>query len=223
MQENNLKEILDYNEQFVENKEYEKYQSTKTPDRKIAILTCMDTRLVELLPQAMNIKNGDAKIIKNAGGIVVHPFGSVMRSLIIAIYKLGVKEIYVIPHYDCGVCKMDTSNIKELMKERGIKERDIEIVENSGVDIEKWLHGFDDINESLEKSVTVIRNHPLMPKEIPVHGLIIDPVTGKLDLKIDGWENRSYDNKNVFKSGRIEKFASMLKNLISRKKNWHLK
>lgn len=189
MQKDNLKEILNYNGNFVKNREYEKYQTSKAPDMKIAILTCMDTRLVELLPQAMNIKNGDAKIIKNAGGIVTHPFGSVMRSLIVAVYKLGVKEIYVIPHYDCGVCKMDTSNIKELMKKKGVVERDIQIVENSGVDIEKWLHGFDDINDSLEKSVSVIKNHPLMPRDIPVHGLVIDPITGKLDLKIDGWKN----------------------------------
>lgn len=189
MQQDNLKEIMEHNKKFVENKEYTPFETSKSPDRKIAILTCMDTRLIELLPQALNIKNGDAKIIKNAGGIVTHPFGSVMRSLIVGVYKLGIKEIYVIPHYDCGVCNMDTSNIKDLMKEKGVSERDIQIVENSGVNIENWLHGFDDINESLAKSVSLIKNHPLMPRDIPVHGMIIDPQTGRIDLKIDGWEN----------------------------------
>jgi len=52
----------------VENKEYEKYKATKKPEKKLVILSCMDTRLTELLPKAMNIKNGDAKIIKKCWG-----------------------------------------------------------------------------------------------------------------------------------------------------------
>ena len=62
------------------------------PDKKLAILTCMDTRLIELLPAALGIKNGDAKIIKNAGGTMVHPYGSVVRSLLVGILELGVQR-----------------------------------------------------------------------------------------------------------------------------------
>ena len=62
-----IEQMLEYNKKFVENKEYEKYATTKYPDKKIAIVTCMDTRLVELLPAALGIKNGDVKLIKNAG------------------------------------------------------------------------------------------------------------------------------------------------------------
>ncbi len=62
-----LEEILEFNKSFVENKEYEKYKATKKPEKKLVILSCMDTRLTELLPKAMNIKNGDAKIIKMLG------------------------------------------------------------------------------------------------------------------------------------------------------------
>ena len=93
-----IEDILKYNKQFVENKGYEKYITNKYPDKKIAILSCMDTRLTELLPAALGIKNGDVKMIKNAGGIISHPFGSVIRSLMVAIYELGVKEVMVIAH-----------------------------------------------------------------------------------------------------------------------------
>ena len=62
----------------------------------------MDTRLIELLPAALGIRNGDAKIIKNAGGVITHPYGSVMRSLLVAILELGVEEVMVIGHTDCG-------------------------------------------------------------------------------------------------------------------------
>ena len=64
-----LEEMLAYNTQFVEKKEYEQYATDKYPAKKLAVLTCMDTRLTTLLPAALGLKNGDAKIIKNAGKI----------------------------------------------------------------------------------------------------------------------------------------------------------
>ena len=97
-----IDEILAYNKQFVEKKGYEEYITNKYPDKKIAILSCMDTRLTALLPAALGIKNGDVKMIKNAGGVITHPFGSAMRSLMVAIYELGVEEIMIIGHTDCG-------------------------------------------------------------------------------------------------------------------------
>lgn len=65
-----IEEIMEYNHKFVENRGYEPYLTSKYPDKKLAILTCMDTRLIELLPAALGIRNGDAKVIKNAGGVV---------------------------------------------------------------------------------------------------------------------------------------------------------
>lgn len=54
-----IDDILEYNRRFVEERGYERYITSKYPDRKIAIVTCMDTRLVELLPAALGVKNGD--------------------------------------------------------------------------------------------------------------------------------------------------------------------
>ncbi|MDO4172310.1 MAG: hypothetical protein Q4D28_06370, partial [Prevotellaceae bacterium] len=88
-QRTDLEEMLEYNRQFVASRAYEKYVTSKYPDKKIAIVTCMDTRLVKLLPAALGIKNGDVKIIKNAGGTITNPFDSTMRSLLVAIYEHG--------------------------------------------------------------------------------------------------------------------------------------
>ena len=71
----------------------------------------MDTRLTELLPKAMNLKNGDAKIIKSAGAVVTHPFGGIMRSLIVAVYELQADEVYIVGHHDCGMSSVDTMRI----------------------------------------------------------------------------------------------------------------
>ena len=78
-------------------KGYETYLTDKYPDKKLAVLSCMDTRLTELLPAALGLKNGDAKIIKNAGGLVISAFDSAMHSLIVAIYELGMGG-----DYGCG-------------------------------------------------------------------------------------------------------------------------
>ena len=103
-----IEEMLAYNREFVRSKGYEKFQTSKYPDKKIAILTCMDTRLVELLPAALGIRNGDVKLIKNAGGMITGPFDSAERSLLVGIIELGVEEVMVIGHTDCGVYRKTT-------------------------------------------------------------------------------------------------------------------
>lgn len=140
----------------------------------------MDTRLTQLLPAALGIKNGDAKIIKNAGGIISHPFGSAMRSLLIGIYELGVDEILVIGHTDCGARYTDSQGMIQKMKARGVEQRNIDLIKYYGIDFETWLGGFLDLDQSITKSVDIIRNHPLVPDTIKVYGLVIDSVTGAL-------------------------------------------
>lgn len=183
-----LDEILQYNKDFVSERKYEEYTTTKFPNKKMVILTCMDTRLLELLPKALNVGNGDVKLVKDAGALVSHPFGSIMRSLLIAVYQLQADEILVIGHYDCGMSGMKAEDMIASMKERGIKEETLETLIYSGIDVNKWLHGFDDVSESVKHSVEMIRKHPLIAKDIPVHGLVIDPATGKLDLISNGYE-----------------------------------
>lgn len=184
--ETSLNEILNFNESFVKFKQYEPFITSKFPDKKAVILTCMDTRLVELLPKAMNMRNGDAKIVKSAGALVSHPFGAIMRSLLVAVYELQADEVYVIGHYDCGMSSIDPEQMIHHMIERGVNEDIINNVKYSGIDLVEWLRGFGDVSTSVLKSVDIIRNHPLMPKGTPVHGLVIDPNTGKLDLLTDG-------------------------------------
>ena len=175
-----IDDILQYNKAFVENKGYEKYITTKFPEKKVAIVSCMDTRLTELLPASMGLKNGDAKLIKNAGGIISHPFGSAMRSLLIAIYELNVKEILVIGHTDCGARRTDSKKMLLKMKDHGITQNNIDMVKYCGIDFDSWLGGFVDLDESIKKSVDLIRKHPLVPEAVLVYGLVIDSVTGEL-------------------------------------------
>ena len=94
----NIDQILAYNRKYVASKGYEKHLTDKYPNKKLAVLSCMDTRLSVLLQDALGLKNGDAKIIKNAGAVIPSPWDSAMRSLIVAVYELGVTEIMVVAH-----------------------------------------------------------------------------------------------------------------------------
>lgn len=184
---NTLQDMLEFNEQFVDNKEYEPFQADKYPKKKLVIVSCMDTRLVELLPRALNLSNGDVKIIKVAGAIVAHPFGSTMRSILVAVYALQADEVCVIGHHDCGMTGLKTENIIQQMKERGISEQTLDGVKYFGIDLDKWLHGFSNVEDSVRESVNIIKNHPLLPRDVPVHGLVMDPHTGKVDCVEEGY------------------------------------
>lgn len=183
-----LEEMLVHNGEFVDQRSYEALQTDKFPEKGLVILSCMDARLVELLPRALGIRNGDAKLIKNAGALVTSPWGSVMRSLLVAVYSLGAKEILIVGHHDCGMSNLQSNDILKLVRERGITSDTIATLRYAGIDLEGWLKGFDNVEDSVRVTVKTVRNHPLLPKDIPVHGLIIDPSTGKLDLVIDGYQ-----------------------------------
>lgn len=175
-----IEEILKHNKQFVESKGYERFITSKYPDKKIAIVTCMDTRLVELLPAALGYKNGDVKIIKNAGGVITNPFDSTVRSILVAVYELGVEEIMVIGHTGCGVQGMDAEEMLHLMRERGISEEHISLMMHCGIDLKSWLHGFEDTDEAINETVDLIAKHPLIPSDVVVKGYVIDTITGEL-------------------------------------------
>ncbi len=181
-----LSEILTYNQHFVETGEYEKYFTNKYPGRELAILSCMDARIIELLPNALGLKNGDAKLIKNAGALVTHPWGSVMRSLLVAVFELKVKEIMVIAHHDCGMRGLNAEEFLQRVHDSNIPDDRIETLRNAGIDLDGWLTGFNDVEDSVRHTVELIRKHPLMPDNIAIHGLVIHPTTGKLNLIVDG-------------------------------------
>ena len=176
-----IDQILAFNKQFVDGEHYKSYSATKIPSKKIAILACMDARMTELLPAALNLKNGEAKIIKNAGAVITHPFGSVMRSLLVAVYELGVEDIMIIGHYDCGVQGLEAPKLIKKMTSRGISQDKIDFVSSCGINVKQWLTGFEKIEDSVVETVKLVKGHPLMPADVRVHGFVIDPASGRLD------------------------------------------
>lgn len=172
-----IDKVLAFNREFVAAKGYEKHVTDKFPKKNLAVLSCMDTRLSVLLQEALGLGNGDAKVIKNAGAVIPSPWDSAMRSLIVAIYELGVTEIMVVAHSNCGACHMSFHHFEEEMLKRGIPEAELH---RSDIDLNDWLEGFHDTEKSVKSTVSAILEHPLIPSDISVRGFIIDSVTGEL-------------------------------------------
>jgi len=177
-----LDNILSVNEKFVRPGAFPPLP--KNPKKQFAIFTCMDTRLVDFLEPAMGIKRGDAKVIKNAGNTVVDPNGGVIRSLVAAVFLLGVEEIFVIGHKDCGMASVDADKLKEMMVARGI---DPEAIETLVPDLGQWMGAFACPEENVERVTSIIRSSPLIPKDVPIHGLIFCPNDGQLEVIVRGY------------------------------------
>ncbi len=182
-----VSEIIQHNQTFVARGDYEVFRTSMFPDKRLVILTCMDTRLTELLPRAMNLRNGDAKIIKNAGAIVSHPFGSVMRSILVAVYELEATEVMVVGHHCCGMAGLSCARVLEKARRRNVSEQTLQTLRNAGINLDSWLRGFDQVETGVRESVEMIRNHPLLPNDVSVHGMLIHPDTGKLDVLTEGY------------------------------------
>lgn len=179
-----LDEIMIANRNFLDQHKMESLSRVpKLPKRKVAIFTCMDTRLVELLEPAMGLCRGDAHVIKNAGNTIVDPTGAVIRSLVVSIYILGVEEILVVGHRDCGMAQVHIDDLEDAMLRRGVPLQAIAEVQG----LRDWVGAFADPSENVRRVTDLIRESPLIPHDVPVHGLIVEPNRGALTVLSNGY------------------------------------
>src|SRR5699024_11656372 len=85
-------------------------------------------------------------------------------------------------HDDCGMCNVHTDDLVKNMKEKVINEETLNAIDYAGIDVHQEFHGFETVEDSIKQSVDITRNHPLLPDYVKVHGLVIDPNTGKVDV-----------------------------------------
>ena len=152
------------------------------PARHLAILTCMDARLDPA--KFAGLSEGDAHIIRNAGG---RASDDAIRSLVISCKLLGTREWLVIHHTECGMLTFTDEIMRGLLaKSLKTASFDGNSWKDTGAgpgstegDFIDWLT-FRDQNQSVVADVRRIRNHPLVPREIPIHGYVYDVHTGRL-------------------------------------------
>jgi carbonic anhydrase len=132
------------------------------PRRKVAVLACMDTR-IDLFPM-LGIERGDAHIIRNAGGLVTD---DAIRSLSASQRLLGTEEVVVVMHDGCGLHGASEDEFAETLASDGV--------------LPSWrLGAFDDVEQTLRRSLARLRSAPELPARDRVRGLVFDPETGEL-------------------------------------------
>jgi carbonic anhydrase len=157
-------EVLSANEEYARN--FKLGSLSIPPARHLAIVACMDARLT--VEQFSGLKTGDAHIIRNAGGVVTD---DVIRSLLISHYLLGTNEWIIVEHTGCGMLTFkDEDLLARLEKETGAVAH-----------APSHFHTFSDLETNLRRQIAKVRDHPWVPKEIPVRGFIYDVSTGRLN------------------------------------------
>lgn len=136
-----------------------------TPRLALAILTCMDARIVP--HRLLGLEEGDAHVIRNAGG---RASGDALRSLILSSRLLGTREILIIQHTRCGIMGLDQEGLRrDLQRDTGVDASDLDFL------------SFDDLEESVRCDVERVRSSPFIVRDASVHGFVYDVVSGRLE------------------------------------------
>ena len=178
---NVVKEVLAANQQYASSFG-DKGKLPMPPGRHFAILTCMDARLDPA--QYAGLAEGDAHVIRNAGG---RASDDAIRSLVISYKLLGTREWFVIHHTDCGMQTFTDDIMRQLLRS-SLKTASVDAsgwhdAGGGGGSTEgehiSWLT-IANLEQSVVEDVQRIRNHPLVPGDIPIYGYIYDVRSGKL-------------------------------------------
>jgi carbonic anhydrase len=154
-------------------------------NKKALFLTDIENGLEPILQEVTHIRAENMLTIQSHGILVSHPYEEIMRSVIIAIYQENVEEIFVV-----GTKDKRTATVNVLTQLESIKDK-IQTLdylsqncmpEFSGGTVDEWLNGNENIIDSIEKSVDIIRHHPLVPSYVKVCGLMVNNKDGKSSI-----------------------------------------
>ncbi len=183
-----IDEILVANETFLS--KHQPAQLSHLPRRRVAVVTCMDTRLTHLFEEALGLHRGEVLQLRTAGATIPEgqeTNGDLIRSLAGGIYLLDVREVLVVGHTDCGLSHGNLARLTASMQALGV---DPSTLPEQGDDLLRWLGTFQDVRENTLRTARAIRTSPYLPRSIPVHALVIDVETGKLELLERGESTR---------------------------------
>jgi carbonic anhydrase len=148
----------------------------------IVALTCIDVRLNPLLPEVLGVPKEQFIWLRNAGNIITGPLSSTMRSLALACVVKGGKEIAIIGHTDCQVGKTTTTELIDQFRVLGVERHLLP------ANVNEFFGMFASERANVLKAVDTVRQSPLIGPKIPVHGLLVDIETGKVDWLVNGYQ-----------------------------------
>src|SRR5437870_4228725 len=149
----------------------------------VVALTCIDPRLNPLMPEVLGIEEKDFIWLRNSGNIIFDPMSTMMRTLALACAVKGGKEIALIGHTDCHVRKTSVSELTDRFRALGIDRS--RLPEN----LNEFFGLFASERQNVIRSAEVVRSSPLIGPKVPVHGMLVDIATGKLEWIVNGYQS----------------------------------
>ncbi|PEM24484.1 carbonic anhydrase [Bacillus wiedmannii] len=145
-------------------------------NKKVLLLTDIEHGIEPIIQQVTNIQQENMLTIHSYDSVIVHPYGDIMRSVIIAIYQENVEEIFVVGIEDKEIDVVNLQIQRDSIKNNEELDYLFEncMPEFSSGSLNAWLSGQENVSENIEKSIDMIRHHPLVPSNIKVHGFMID-------------------------------------------------
>jgi carbonic anhydrase len=147
----------------------------------VVAVTCIDVRLNPLLPEVLGIPEEHFIWLRNAGNIITGPLSSTMRSLALACAIKGGKEIAIIGHTDCLVGRTTISQLIDQLKAIGINR------EQLPQNLSEFFGVFSSERQNVICGVDTVRSSPLIGPDIPVHGLLVETETGRVEWLVNGY------------------------------------
>ncbi len=145
------------------------------------VVTCMDPRLTGVIEPALGLPRHRAIVIRTAGNMISGTSSDVLRSVTAAIFLKGGKEIIIAGHTDCALSKFPASEVIENFRKAGIPRSAF-----GDGDLRTWFGAFTDIKTNVLQSVDSLRSSGLIPREVKIHGLIIEIEKGAVEVILDG-------------------------------------
>jgi carbonic anhydrase len=174
----------------------------------VIALTCIDPRLNAFFPNALALPAEEFIWLRNAGNIVTSTLSSTLRSLALACAVKGGREIAIIGHSDCQVAKTTTTVLLDKLKALGVDRS--RLPDN----LNEFFGTFGSERQNIIRACDFVRNSPLIGPKIPVHGLLLDVETGKLDWIVNGYETlQAQVPPGLPGSGALPKFGAALESL----------
>ena len=143
------------------------------PAKQLAVVACMDTRYN--VERVLGLQHGDAKIIRNAGNRIDD---GTLRSLVVAVHLLGVKHVAIMGHTKCGMTLVGRGEFR--IAHSLAEKTTVPLHEAMRPDFQRWLGGIRDPAHAVTESVTLLKAHPYMPRDLDVFGLLYDNETGRV-------------------------------------------
>jgi len=151
----------------------------------MAALTCIDVRLNRLIPEMLGVPEEQFIWLRNAGNIIFEPMSSMTRTLALACAVKGGKEIAIIGHSDCLVCKTTIMKLTDAFRALGVDRA--KLPEN----LTDFFGLFASERQNVFRGAEIVRQSPLIGSKVPVHGLLMDIQTGRLEWLVNGYQNLS--------------------------------